>query len=199
MQADPRRRQERDLNLVGFLHAPEATVILSERVILRANLQAELLFGWSINEMEGQSILLLYPGRTDYEVVGEKARRAMQEARVYRDERFMRCKNGDVVWMAGSGAALEKHEPQRLAVWTYRPVTYSASPKSGLTPAELRVARYLVMGFTSKEIALTLGISHRTVEVHRANMIRKMNVRNSVDLVGRLLGEGGNAPTSETN
>ena len=52
---------------------------------------------------------------------------------------------------------------------------------------EKRIARYLVNGFTSKEIALTLGSSPRTVEVHRANMIRKMKVRNSFELVSRLL------------
>jgi len=56
-----------------------------------------------------------------------------------------------------------------------------------------RIARYLVNGFTSKEIALALGSSPRTVEVHRANMVRKMQVRNSFELVSRLLA----APAAE--
>jgi DNA-binding NarL/FixJ family response regulator len=47
-----------------------------------------------------------------------------------------------------------------------------------------------VNGFTSKEIALAMGSSPRTVEVHRANMIRKMGVRNSFELVSRLLAGG---------
>jgi DNA-binding NarL/FixJ family response regulator len=48
-----------------------------------------------------------------------------------------------------------------------------------------------VNGFTSKEIALAMGSSPRTVEVHRANMIRKMGVRNSFELVSRLLAGAG--------
>ena len=60
-----------------------------------------------------------------------------------------------------------------------------------LTEAERRVARYLVNGFTSKEIAGALGCSPRTVEVHRANMIRKLKVRNSFELVSHLLAAPG--------
>ena len=37
------------------------------------------------------------------------------------------------------------------------------------------------------QIALALGSSPRTVEVHRANMIRKTGVRNSFELVSWLL------------
>jgi DNA-binding CsgD family transcriptional regulator len=75
----------------------------------------------------------------------------------------------------------------RLAIWTYRPLEAKPAPDSGLTPTEKRIARYLVNGFTSKEIALALACSPRTVEVHRANMIAKMGVRNSAEMVSRLL------------
>ena len=177
----------RDYERLAFLNAPDATLILSDRVILRASLRVQDVFGWSPAELEGQSIRLLYPGQSDYEVIGERARRALQEAPVYHDERFMRRKDGQVVWMEGRGTALDRDDPQRLAIWTYRPLEVGEGPASQLTPAEKRVARYLVNGFTSKEIALALDCSPRTVEVHRANMIRKMMVRNSFELVRRLL------------
>ena len=180
----------RDPERLAFLHAPDATLILSERRILRASLRVEQVFGWRPQELEGQSIRLLYPGLTDYERIGDRARRAMREGGVYSDERFMRRKDGGVIWMAGRGVALEPGDPQRLAVWTYRPTETGISRIGGLTPAELRIAGYLVNGFTSKEIAQSLSCSHRTVEVHRANMIRKMNVRNSFELVNILLGAG---------
>lgn len=186
-----------DYERLAFQHAPDATLILSDRVILRASLRVEEVFGWSPREVEGQSIRLLYPGQTDYEVIGDRARRAMLANVVFRDERFMRRKDGQVVWMEGHGAALDRTDPQRLAIWTYRPIETgpikAGSIKAGqgteaaLTPTEKRIARYLVNGFTSKEIALALGSSPRTVEVHRANMIRKLQVRNSFELVSRLL------------
>jgi len=181
-----------DYERLAFQHAPDATLILSDRVILRASLRVEDVFGWSPREVEGQSIRLLYPGQTDYEVIGDRARRAMLASAVFRDERFMRRKDGQVVWMEGHGAALDRSDPQRLAIWTYRPIDAGPSKvgqdtQTALTPTEKRIARYLVNGFTSKEVALALGSSPRTVEVHRANMIRKMGVRNSAELVSRLL------------
>lgn len=177
----------RDYERLAFVHAPDATLILKDRVILRANLRVESVFGWTPAELEGQSIRLLYPGQSDYEVIGARARKALQEQPVYHDERFMRRKDGQVVWMEGCGAALDRADPQRLAIWTYRPADRKAGQFDPLTPAEKRIARYLVNGFTSKEIALALSCSHRTIEVHRANMIRKLQVRNSFELVRKLL------------
>jgi len=177
----------REYERLAFLHAPDATLILADRIILRASLRVFDVFGWMPAELEGQSIRLLYPGQSDYHVIGERARKALQDQPVYRDERFMRRRDGQVVWMQGCGAALDRADPLRLAVWTYRPAERSAAGAGPLTPAEMRIARYLVNGFTSKEIALALDCSHRTVEVHRANMIRKMQVRNSFELVRKLL------------
>lgn len=177
----------RDIERLAFQHAPDATLILADRVILRASLRVEAVFGWPPRELEGQSIRLLYPGQTDYELIGERARKAMEAVPVYRDERFMRRKDGQVVWMEGHGTALDREDPQRLAIWTYRPADRTGGEFGPLTAAEKRIARYLVNGFTSKEIALALSCSHRTIEVHRANMIRKMQVRNSFELVRKLL------------
>jgi PAS domain S-box-containing protein len=185
----------RDYDRLAFQHAPDATLILADRIILRASLRVEAVFGWAPAQLEGQSIRLLYPGQTDYELIGERARRAMLAATVYRDERFMRRKDGQVVWMEGHGSALDHEDPQRLAVWTYRPIEVGHGPEGQLTATEKRIARYLVNGFTSKEIAQALGSSPRTVEVHRANMIRKIKVRNSFELVSRLLSAVGPVET----
>jgi len=185
--AGERQVWARDLERLAFQNAPDATLILAERIILHASLRVEAVFGWTPRELEGQSVRMLYPGQTDFEVIGARARKAMQDQPVYHDERFMRRKDGQVVWMEGRGTALDRDDPQRLAIWTYRPLEVGEGPASQLTPAEKRVARYLVNGFTSKEIALALDCSPRTVEVHRANMIRKMMVRNSFELVRRLL------------
>lgn len=177
----------RDHERLGFLHAPDAMLILADRIILRASLRVAEVFGWTPAELEGQSIRILYPGQSDYELIGERARRALQAQSVCHDERFMRRKDGQVVWMEASGTALDRTDPQRLAIWTYRLADRQAGPVGPLTPAEKRIARYLVNGFTSKEIAQALDCSPRTIEVHRANMIRKAKVRNSFELVRKLL------------
>lgn len=178
----------RDCERLAFRNAPDATLILADRIILEANLMVEPVFGWRPAELRDQSIRLLYPGQTDFERIGERARRAMQTSPFYRDERFMRRKDGQVVWMEGRGRTLDAADPQRLAVWSYRPLETETTGADVLSPAERRVARHLVNGLTSKEIAQALGCSPRTVEVHRASMIRRTGVRNSAELVARLLG-----------
>ena len=45
-----------------------------------------------------------------------------------------------------------------------------------LTPRELDVLQGLVRGYPNKTIAYDLGISPRTVEIHRANLMTKLNV-----------------------
>lgn len=52
---------------------------------------------------------------------------------------------------------------------------------SALSPRELAVARRVSAGMTSKEIGRDLGISHRTVEIHRANALAKIGARNTAD------------------
>jgi DNA-binding CsgD family transcriptional regulator len=58
-----------------------------------------------------------------------------------------------------------------------------------LTPRERVVLAQIVRGASNKEAARMLGISPRTVEFHRANVMRKLDVKNTADLVRRVLGD----------
>ena len=52
-----------------------------------------------------------------------------------------------------------------------------------LTPREREVLEQVVRGLHAKEIAALLGISPRTVEVHRTRIMEKLGVRNIAELV----------------
>lgn len=52
-----------------------------------------------------------------------------------------------------------------------------------LSSREQEVLAQLLDGRISKEIAVSLGISHKTVDVHRANVMRKLGVSSSVELM----------------
>ena len=54
---------------------------------------------------------------------------------------------------------------------------------SSLSPREREVMTYLTKGLHAKEIGEQLGISHRTVEVHKAHIMEKMGVRSVIDIV----------------
>lgn len=52
-----------------------------------------------------------------------------------------------------------------------------------LTPREREVFELLVKGESVKEIAYTLSLSHKTVHVHRANVLGKLQCNSTIDLV----------------
>ena len=61
---------------------------------------------------------------------------------------------------------------------------------AGLTDREADVMRLVLQGLPNKLIADQLQISVRTVEVHRARVFEKMNVKSAVELVNRLRDHG---------
>jgi FixJ family two-component response regulator len=52
-----------------------------------------------------------------------------------------------------------------------------------LTTRERDVAKLMVAGHQNREIGAQLGISHRTVEVHRAHVMEKLRCRSLADLI----------------
>jgi DNA-binding CsgD family transcriptional regulator len=66
-----------------------------------------------------------------------------------------------------------------------------ASPRAraaGLTPREWEVLTYLIVGFTTKEIARHLSISPHTVVRHAARIRTKFDARSRAQVVARALG-----------
>lgn len=57
-----------------------------------------------------------------------------------------------------------------------------------LTLKQQRVCDLISLGWSNKEIAAELGIGARTVECHREAIFKKMEVRNAVELVRKVLG-----------
>ena len=52
-----------------------------------------------------------------------------------------------------------------------------------LSPRERQVVQLVAEGKSSKEVADALGISLKTVETHRANVLRKLKLRSVTELV----------------
>jgi DNA-binding NarL/FixJ family response regulator len=52
-----------------------------------------------------------------------------------------------------------------------------------LTARHEEIIRFIAEGSTSKQIADRLGISARTVEAHRFNLMRRLRVRNVAELL----------------
>ncbi len=64
------------------------------------------------------------------------------------------------------------------------------SPAEALSDRELQVLRLLASGYTNREIAAKLHISVKTVDTHRRNILKKLNLRNNADLARFALKHG---------
>lgn len=58
-----------------------------------------------------------------------------------------------------------------------------ARPQNELSEREEEVLRMIAWGYSNKEIAARLDISVKTVEAHKANAMRKLDMRGRIDIV----------------
>ncbi len=70
-----------------------------------------------------------------------------------------------------------------------RPAINSRFARSSLAPRERDVAALIADAASNKEAGRRLGISPRTVEVHRARIMTKLGAKNTADLVRIVLAE----------
>jgi DNA-binding NarL/FixJ family response regulator len=79
---------------------------------------------------------------------------------------------------------------------TAREAGSSFKPRSGgpapprITDREVEVLRLMALGHSNKDIAGTLDVSVKTVEVHKANAMRKLGLQNRIDVVRYALLQG---------
>jgi len=68
----------------------------------------------------------------------------------------------------------------------------ASAPRSqrALTHMEVQILQLILAGKTSQDIAAHLHRSKRTIDVHRKNIMRKLQVCSLVDLIKRALGMG---------
>ncbi len=70
---------------------------------------------------------------------------------------------------------------------TFEKTNRRLKPVLHITPRQKEILRLVALGHTNREIAGSLRISIRTVEVHRFNLMRRLNVRNVAQLLRQAL------------
>lgn len=75
----------------------------------------------------------------------------------------------------------------------------STGPLDLLTSREREVLAAVAGGMTNRQTGKLLGISHRTVEVHRAKLMRKLDVQSVAQLVALYVLKGQSGPKPRRN
>ena len=172
---------------LAFEHAPVGLCVSRNRAIVDCNQQLCEMFGWSRELLKGQSFMVLYPSAEEYERLGQRMIPILNAKGHYADDRIMKRANGEVFWCHVSGRALNRQSPHETGIWSFEDLSAQRPVRAELTPREREVAARLLEGLTSKEIGKTLEISHRTVEIYRARLMRKYRANTTADLVHKLV------------
>jgi PAS domain S-box-containing protein len=174
-----------------FRHAPVGMCVSQHRVIHGCNDALAEMFGYQASDLVGQSFKVLYPTLDEFERTGARIVPIMSAKGHYSDERIMKRASQELFWCHVSGRSLIHDDPHAVGIWTFEDLSARRPVTAELTPREREIAALLVEGKTSKLIARQVGLSPRTVEMHRAKLMRKFSASTSSELVHRLVGVAG--------
>ena len=179
---------------LAFEHAPVGMVLSRDRTMIDCNQRLCEMFGATREMLVGQSFRVLYPSAVEFERIGRRMVPLLNASGHYADNRMMRRLGGlhgafagETFWCHVSGRALNRALPHEAGIWTFEDLGSRRAAKAELTPREREVAAQVMRGLTSKEIGRELGISHRTVELHRARLMRKYHATTTAALVQKLI------------
>lgn len=175
----------------AFDLAPVGLALSRNRTMIDCNQRLCDMFGASKEQMVGQSFQVLYPSADEFERLGARMAPLLNRNGTYADDRIMKRLagrfQGETFWCHVSGRALNPSAPHEAGIWTFEDLSTLRPVRAELTPREREVAAYLMQGQTSKQIGKTLEISHRTVEIYRARLMRKYKASTTADLVHKLM------------
>lgn len=172
---------------LAFDLAPVGMVLSRNRTMVDCNQRLCEMFGATREQLKGQSFQLLYPSADEYERMGQRILPVLNTKGVYADDRIMKRFDGpfkgETFWCHVTGRALNREAPHAAGIWTFEDLSASRPVQASLTAREREVAALLMDGLTSKQIGKTLNISHRTVEIYRAKLMRKYSAHTTADLI----------------
>ncbi len=176
---------------LAFEMAPVGLVLSSNRTIMDCNQHLCDMFGALREHLLGQSFQILYPSADEYERTGARIAPILNRHGTYADNRIMKRVDGrlkgEAFWCHVTGRALNQQAPHEAGIWCFEDLSANRPVKAELTAREREVAANLMQGLTSKQIGKTLQISHRTVEIYRARLMRKYRASTAGDLVHKLM------------
>jgi PAS domain S-box-containing protein len=176
---------------LAFEMAPVGLALSRNRTMIDCNQHLCEMFGATPEQLIGQSFQVLYPSADEFERTGARIAPILNRHGTYADDRIMKRLDGrfkgETFWCHVSGRALNQAAPHEAGIWTFEDMSAKRPVQVGLTAREREVGALLLDGLSSKEIGRQLGISHRTVEIYRARLMRKYQASNTGDLVHKLM------------
>lgn len=175
---------------LAFELAPVGLALSRNRIMVDCNQHLCEMFGVDRTELIGKSFQILYPSTEEFERAGKRMEPILNRRGTYADERIMRRLGGqfanETFWCHVTGRALVPNAPHEAGIWCFEDISTLRPNRVDLTPREREVSAHLLQGLTSKQIGRALDISHRTVEIYRARLMKKFKAATTAELVHKL-------------
>jgi len=161
----------------AFEHAPVALCISRHRVIVHCNDELARLLRCSREDLIGKSVSMLFTSEAEFRRRGPWATHVMERSGLYDAEAIFKRPDGSLFWAHVRGHTFNRLDPLSYAVWSFQELGRYPASYERLSPRERDVAAALVEGLSNKQIASRLALSIRTVEMHRARLMRKVGAK----------------------
>jgi DNA-binding CsgD family transcriptional regulator len=149
----------RALRVLGQIKRRKGLADIQESVAVLENSPARLEYGWSLAALGT----------------------ALRHDRKGVDAREPLAKALEIAVRTGA-IGLERHVRDEMAATGAAPRATDFQGMAALTPSEKRVAGLAVEGMTNREIAQSLFVTPKTVEVHLSNVYKKLDVKSRREL-----------------
>jgi DNA-binding CsgD family transcriptional regulator len=173
----------------------EAVFVIDHQywTILACNAQAEAMFACPANDMVDRETSVLHVDAVHCAPFGSRSHADAAVGRPSRVRCWMRRANGACFPSENTLTPAEDAGGRNVAIFMVRdlsPETHTADSVARayaqLTQRERQVLAHTLRGQSAKQIARALSLSHRTVELHRARVLRKFNVRTVPQLLAEV-------------
>lgn len=178
------RTQDAATYLFALTELPVPLVFATHRIIRDCNEPFAALFGYARGEVVGLSFRQLYQDVGDFVRVGDLWRSHLHDGTIYADERIMRRKDGSPFWCRVHGRSNTPDDPFAEAIYCFEPMVRGAvSSDQKLTGRQREILMLVSQGYSNERIAEELGLSKRTIEAHRARLMKAIGVHNAAELM----------------
>jgi DNA-binding CsgD family transcriptional regulator len=177
---------------LNALHQPALLVEHPSREIHGANPEMEPALGYRPEELVGRLTDMLHVDSKLFDLFGRAGASEITANKPFTTHGWLRHRDGRILashhWVTPVRAACGR-------LLNFSLIKVREAPECAdllramqrLTEREAEVLRSCLKGESAKEAALAMGISHRTVETHRARIQDKFDVRSIGELLARFI------------
>lgn len=178
--------------LMAAIRQPVLLVEFGTRRIAEVNPAAERGLGFPRAEMIDRPTHILHADPELFAMFGRIGDKVLERNEPFTARSWMKRRDGEIVASEHLVTPVASFEGRdlHLSFVTLRdwPAWVALYHKlKSLTRRELEILRRTLTGDSAKGIALALDISHRTVESHRASMLRKFEVGSTAELLSQFV------------